>query len=134
MAQFRYIPDLLKTGAEFMRGTSKTPPAYRKHKRSGQAVVTLSGKDVYLGPHGTKASRIEYDRVIGEWLANGRQLPKSQATTTVADLVAVKPIGSIESRPWTMARPLWWNTNTQVVEPWLLTARNRKDPCPGQWF
>jgi hypothetical protein len=26
-------------------------PTYRKHKRSGQAVVTLSGKDHYLGPY-----------------------------------------------------------------------------------
>ena len=58
-----------------MRGPSKTLPKYRKHKRSGQAIVTLSGKDFYLGPHGTKASKLEYDRLIGEWLANGRQLP-----------------------------------------------------------
>ena len=27
----------------------------------------------YLGPHGTKASKLEYDRLIGQWLANGRQ-------------------------------------------------------------
>ena len=37
-------------------------PKYRKHRASGQAVVTLNGRDHYLGPHGTKASRIEYDR------------------------------------------------------------------------
>jgi len=57
-----------------MRGPSKSLPKYRKHRPSGKAVVTLSGKDFYLGPHGTKASKIEYDRLIGEWLANGRQL------------------------------------------------------------
>ena len=60
-----------------MRGSSKTPPKYRKHKRSGQAVVTLSDKDFYLGPHGTEVSKLEYDRVVGEWLANGRVLPKT---------------------------------------------------------
>jgi hypothetical protein len=38
-------------------------PSYRKHRASGQAVVTIDGKDIYLGPHGTKASRNEYDRV-----------------------------------------------------------------------
>lgn len=48
-------------------------PAYCRHKASGQAVVTLSGQDFYLGPHGTKASKIEYDRVIAEWLARGRR-------------------------------------------------------------
>ena len=47
-------------------------PKYRKHRTSSQAVVTLSGRDHYLGPHDTKASKIEYDRLIGEWLANGR--------------------------------------------------------------
>ena len=42
-----------------MRGPSKTPPKYHKHKASGQASVTIDGKDFYLGPHGTKASRID---------------------------------------------------------------------------
>ena len=32
-------------------------PKYRKHRASGQAVVTLNGRDIYLGPHGTKASK-----------------------------------------------------------------------------
>ena len=36
-------------------------PSYRKHKASGQAVVTLSGRDVYLGPHGSQVSKDEYD-------------------------------------------------------------------------
>ena len=58
-----------------MRGSSKSLPKYAKHKATGQAVVRLSGVDFYLGPHGTKASKIEYDRMIGEWLANGRSLP-----------------------------------------------------------
>ena len=47
-------------------------PKYRKHRSSGQAVVTLNGCDFYLGPHGTKASKLEYDRLIGEWFQNGR--------------------------------------------------------------
>ena len=47
-------------------------PAYRKHRASGQAVVTVNGRDVYLGPHGTAASRRAYDRQIAEWLAAGR--------------------------------------------------------------
>ncbi len=35
-------------------------------------LFTLNGRDHYLGPYGTKASRVEYDRLIGEWLAGGR--------------------------------------------------------------
>ena len=52
-------------------------PKYRKHRARGQAVLDLAGKTKYLGPHGTKASRLEYDRLIGEWLAAGR--PTHQA-------------------------------------------------------
>jgi hypothetical protein len=48
-------------------------PKYRKHRASGQAVVTLGSRDFYLGPFSSKASRLEYDRLIGEWLANHRQ-------------------------------------------------------------
>lgn len=61
-------------------------PAYRRHKPTGQAVVTLNGKDFYLGRWGTKASRAEYDRLIGEWLASGRALPKAACDLTVAEL------------------------------------------------
>jgi site-specific recombinase XerD len=55
-------------------------PRYRKHRASGQAIVNLSGKDFYLGPHGTKVSHLEYDRVVAEWLARGRSLPPPDPT------------------------------------------------------
>ena len=48
-------------------------PKYRKHKASGQAIVMLNGKDIYLGPHGTKLSGAEYDRIIAEWLVRGKR-------------------------------------------------------------
>ena len=47
-------------------------PKYRKHRASGQAIVELGGKVHYLGSYGTRASRLEYDRLVMEWLANGR--------------------------------------------------------------
>lgn len=65
-------------------------PAYRKHKPSGRAVVTLNGRECYLGPHGTEVSRNEYDRLIGEWLANGRRTPEpslNRPTLTVSELI-----------------------------------------------
>ena len=49
-------------------------PSYRRHKPTGKAVVTLNGKDHYLGKWNSKVSRVEYDRLIGEWLAGGRCL------------------------------------------------------------
>lgn len=67
-------------------------PSYRLHKPTGQAVVTLSGKDFYLGRHGTEASRAEYDRLVAEWLAAGRTPPAMSAAAapdyTVAELIA----------------------------------------------
>lgn len=51
---------------------SNSVPTCRRHKRSGQAVVTLAGRDDDLGRYGTKASRTEYDRLVGEWIAAGR--------------------------------------------------------------
>ena len=45
-----------------MRRQSKSVPKYCKHRASGQAVVTLNGHDHYLGPHGTRASKVNYDR------------------------------------------------------------------------
>ena len=69
---------------------TKKLPTYRKHKRSGQAIVNLSGQDHYLGPHSTKASKAEYDRLVGEWLANGRRAVKNEEAPAikVVDLCA----------------------------------------------
>lgn len=62
---------------------TNTVPKYRKHKASGQAVVTLDGQDFYLGPHGSRPSRREYDRLVGEWQQNGRQLPADGEQTAL---------------------------------------------------
>jgi integrase len=71
------------------RPSSSFVPKYCKHRASGQAVVTISGRDHYLGPHGTKASRLEYDRLIGEWLVAGRHSLDVNATEiTVIELIA----------------------------------------------
>jgi integrase len=69
---------------------SHSLPKYRRHKASGQAIVTLAGRHHYLGPYGTKASRLEYDRLIAEWIANGRPTvaDPSRSDITVAELLA----------------------------------------------
>jgi integrase len=50
-------------------------PSYRRHKPSGQAVVTLNGRDHYLGRYDSAESREKYDRLVAEWLASGRSTP-----------------------------------------------------------
>ena len=47
-------------------------PQYHRHKQSGQAIVTINGRDYLLGPHGTRVSKLEYDRLIIEWLSSNR--------------------------------------------------------------
>lgn len=44
-------------------------PSYRRHKPTGQAVVRLDGRDIYLGKHGTPSSQERYRRLIAEWLS-----------------------------------------------------------------
>ncbi len=51
-------------------------PKYRLHKTSGRAVVTIDGKDIYLGPYNSPESRAKYDEIIGAWIRDGRRLLK----------------------------------------------------------
>ena len=62
-------------------------PRYRRHKATGQAVVRLDGRDIYLGKHGTAASREAYKRFLAQWSQHGGQLPAPKHTATVAELV-----------------------------------------------
>lgn len=64
-------------------------PSYRRHRASGQAVVTISARDIYLGKFNSAASKSEYNRVIAEWLAAGRRsLQDDDAPLEVRQLVA----------------------------------------------
>jgi integrase len=58
-------------------------------------------RDVLLGKHGTRQSRIEYARVIAEWEANGRRLP----TAPAADLT-VNELGAA-FLPWAEQHYRW---------------------------
>ena len=55
-------------------------PSYRRHKPTGQARVTLGGRDFYLGKFGTPDSKREYERLIGEYVANGGIVSGDQLT------------------------------------------------------
>src|SRR5205085_10782223 len=83
-------------------------PSYRKHRASGQAIVTIDGQDIYLGPYGTQASKNEYDRIIGEWLANGRRLA---AKDVVSDLAICELI----ERYWEFAQGYYTSENTGEI-------------------
>ncbi len=91
-------------------------PSYRRHKPSGQAVVTLNGRDVYLGKWRTKASRDEYERVVGEWLANGRSLRDENGSLSVAQVAL---------RYWEFAKGYYLKNGqaTSELDEYRLTIR-----------
>lgn len=59
-------------------------PGYRLHKATGQAFVELGGHRYYLGKHGSKASKEEYERRIAEYLANGRKVPPTRTKSGIS--------------------------------------------------
>lgn len=69
----------------------KQAPKYRQHKASGRAVVTLSGRDYYLGLYDSEVSKREYDKLVGEWLSHGRRMPDPDGEDggiTIVELIA----------------------------------------------
>ncbi len=102
---------------------TQTLPKYRKYRASKQAIVTLSGVDHYLGPHGTKASRILYDRLVSEWLAGGRAA--SQQVDTPITIV------ELSARYWTFAKGYYRKNGrcTRVTPAIKVTLRYLK-----QWY
>lgn len=64
-------------------------PKYRRHKAKGLAVVTLGGRDHYLGKYGSDESREAYRRLIAEWmLGGGKHLVDPVAVSVAEVLVA----------------------------------------------
>jgi integrase len=66
-------------------------PTYRHRKSRDLAVVTINGKDIYLGKYNSADSRQRYDRLIQEWLASGRthtsETPVNVTGYSVAELI-----------------------------------------------
>lgn len=64
-------------------------PKYRHHRASGQAMVTIHGRDYYLGRYRSAASRKEYNRLVAEYLARDRQPPPAAPEElTIVELIA----------------------------------------------
>jgi integrase len=53
----------------------KSPPKYRRHKARDLAVVTIEGRDHYLGPFGSVESHEAYERKIAEWRQRRATVP-----------------------------------------------------------
>jgi integrase len=51
---------------------SNCPPKYRLHKARNCAVVTIDGKNHYLGPYHSPESFEKYNRLVAGWSVNGQ--------------------------------------------------------------
>ena len=77
----------IQKGLHHAETLSPASRVYRLHKATGQAVVRLDGRDIYLGKYGSAASREAYQRIVAEWSQNGGRLPDSPHTATVTEVV-----------------------------------------------
>jgi integrase len=85
-------------------------PSLRRHKPSDRAVVTIDGHDLYCGPWKSPEAKAEYDRIVSEWLANGRSLRRSGnscSDMTVTELIA---------RYWRFAREHYQHDGKPTAE------------------
>jgi integrase len=66
-------------------------PSYQKHV-SGQAFVKLNGVTHYLGPWNSRTSKVQYDRIVAQWLASSRSpafgVPEDRKEVTVVQIIA----------------------------------------------
>lgn len=77
----------------------KTPPNYRLHKQSGQAIATfvdnVTGRrrDVLLGQYNTPQSHAKYHHLVGKWISQGHRLEEATSTRkTAAGSVSVRAV------------------------------------------
>ena len=69
-------------------------PKYRLHKATGQTLVQIDGRRIYLGKYGTPESEELYRRTVAEWLDGGLKPDESYSiairdhSLTVAELIS----------------------------------------------
>ena len=77
-----------------MRAANRVPKYRRQKEWSGhdRAIVELDGHRIHLGEYDSESSRQRYDRLIAQWLANGRAVPPPAADdpddVTIVELAA----------------------------------------------
>lgn len=72
---------------------SQTPPKYRRHASTGQAIVEFDGRRQYLGPYGSEKSYRKYQRALEEWRRRRRDdaKPSKEPPPEEDPLAAVTP-------------------------------------------
>jgi integrase len=77
----------------------RSAPLYRLHKASGRATVTIDGRDIYLGPHGSPESLALYDELVRAHLRQQAETDRKRRS----DLIAAELEKSAGRVDWTVA-------------------------------
>ena len=68
------------------------PPTYRRHRARNCAVVTIKGRNHYLGPYGSPESHELYARLIAAWQAGMLQDPLPSSTNGDEPVFAINDL------------------------------------------
>lgn len=80
-------------------------PALRYHI-SGQSVVTIGGRDIYLGPHNSAESIARYAVLIGDYQSGGLTLPEDFDVATLAERAAMLQDKAVATAPRQADQPI----------------------------
>jgi len=72
----------------------KKTPSLRLHRPSGRAVVTLDGKDYYVGAFGSPESQETYHRLLAEWMCGRIKAVSSAGSAQPASLTVVEVLSA----------------------------------------
>ena len=72
-------------------------PKYRCHKSTNRAVVTVNGREIYLGVYDSAESRQRYGRLIAEWAATGQPSPTVGENDITVIEISARYLGYAES-------------------------------------
>ena len=105
-------------------------PKYRLHKASGQALVAIDGKRIYLGKYGTAASREKYRRLVAEWLTETSPTPADANAPCKASSASDISINEMILAYWHYAEGYYvdesWEPTKELLN--LKAALQRKRP------
>jgi integrase len=72
------------------RRKAGTVPSLQHHKATGQARVTIAGRDYYCGRWGSKAAIAKYHRLLGEFFNSNGAPPVADGVPTASDSPSVR--------------------------------------------
>lgn len=103
-------------------------PRLCRHSR-GQAFVKIDGRQIWLGRYGDPLAREKYDRLVAEWLANGRCLPVADEPS-----VACPTLLEILAPYWEWARRRYTPAEVATVRSALRVAEALYGSMPANRF